>query len=56
MQVAKNVRITIYEFTIGKVAVRSVGDFLHGISLLDLGLPGYLRFRLQKQTVVAAAA
>jgi len=42
MQVPKDVHITIYEFTIGKVAVRPVGDFLLGISLLDLGLPGYL--------------
>ena len=56
MQVAKNVHINISEFTIGKVAVQSVGDFLHGISLLDLGLLVYLRFRLQQQTVFAAAA
>ena len=42
MQVAKNVSIDIAEFTVGKLAVRSVGDFLFGISLLDLRLPGYL--------------
>ena len=56
MRVPKNVHINISEFTIGKVAVRSVGDTLFGISLLGLGLPGILRFRLQQQTVVAAAA
>ena len=42
MRVAKNVHINIFEVTSGKVAVRSVGDFLFGISLLDLRLPGYL--------------
>ena len=42
MRVAKNVRINISEFTVGKVAVRPVGDFLFEISLLDLRLPGYL--------------
>ena len=42
MRVPKNVHINIAEFTIGKVAVRSVGDFLFGISLLGCRLPGYL--------------
>jgi len=56
MQVPKNVSIEISEFTVGKLAAWVVGDFLHGISVLGRGLPGYLRFRLQTQTVVAEAA
>ena len=56
MQVPKNVSIDISEFTVGKLAARSCGDFLYGISLLGHGLPGCLRFRLQTQTVVAEAA
>lgn len=56
MQVPKNVYINISEVTLWKLAAWSVGDFSLGISLLDLGLPGNLRFRLQQQTVVSAAA
>ena len=56
MQVPKNVYIDISEVTLWKLAAWSVGDFSYGISILELRLPGYLRFRLQQQIVVAAAA